>query len=45
LTPKIESVEQARVASAADIQALVVVDLEVIHFSLISPAQLATQVD
>ena len=37
LVPKIEAVERVRVASAADIQDLVVVDSEAIHFSLISP--------
>ena len=42
LTSKNEVVEQVRATSATKIQDLAVVDYEVIHFSLISPAQMAT---
>lgn len=45
ITLKIKAVEWVRVASTADIQDLAVVDSKAIHFSLISPAQLATWVD
>ena len=45
LTPKIEVIERARAAFVADILDLEVVDSEVIHLSLISPMQMATQVD
>ena len=45
LTSKKEVVEQARAASAAEIQELAVVDSEAMHFSLISLAQMATRVN
>ena len=45
LTSKKETVEQVRAVSTIEIQDLAVVDFEVIHFSLISPAQMATRVN
>lgn len=42
LTPKIEVVEQVRDASTTDTQDLAIMDFEAIHFSLISPTQMAT---
>lgn len=45
LTPKNEAIEQVRDALVTEIQDLAVVDSEVIHFYLISPAQMATRVN
>ena len=45
LTSKNEVIEQVRAASASDIQDLAVVDSEAIHFSVISPSQMATRVN
>ena len=44
LTPKIEAMEQVRSDLVVDIQDLAVMDSKVMHFSLISHAQMATQV-
>jgi hypothetical protein len=44
-TPKIEEVEQVRAALEVEIQDLEVLDSEVMHFSVVSPAKMTTRVD
>lgn len=45
LTPKHDVVEKVRATPTTEIQDLAVVDFEAMHFSLISPAQMATRVN